>query len=134
LGIELATIPLVHLYEVERMSFRNVMLLSLAVMMSLPAWSAEKKSHQHANRGPASLDRIYQSLIRDSRKQLTPSTNEHGIYLPTASSTSASRSPASERSALPVRTEGRYPGTVARHAAMPWAAEANGGGAVFSVK
>ncbi len=117
------------------MRFRSLMILSLVLMVSGSAESAEKKPHRKANRGPASiastlpgkntdLTRIYQSLMRDSQKQLSPSVGEHNIYLPVSYSISNNRAPASNS----------YPSQTAQHAAIPWATDANFAGAVFSVK
>lgn len=127
------------------MSFRSFVMITVSLLVSLPtliAQAGEKSSHPRANRSPASisasqpriagavhkdkeLNRIYQSLIRDSQKQLTPSISEHSVYLPTSVSSVTHRSLASDQNGLPMDS---------RHAAMPWAASTAMNGAVFSVK
>ncbi|MFL5815828.1 MAG: hypothetical protein ACJ763_19825 [Bdellovibrionia bacterium] len=101
------------------MSFRHVLMISLALMVSIPAWSAEKASHRKAE-----LSQIYQTLMRDSQKKLTPVSREQSVYLPTAVTQPSGRSPASVADSF----------STARHAAMPWAADSGTSGALFTLK
>jgi hypothetical protein len=121
-----------------------VYLVSLAVILALPSYGwAKDKSHHKAERGLASLrdlhsdaelTRIYQSVIRDSHKQLMPTVSEHSVYLPTEKPQLVSRDPASKPSLLSARAESRYQLANGTHSAMPWAAEGSVGGALFSLK
>jgi hypothetical protein len=115
------------------MSIRHVMVVSLALMVSLPVWSTEKVSQRKAYRGPAAitpssstpLSQIYQTLISDSQKKLSPAAGENAVYLPASvSQQKSNRSPASVSDTS----------SLARHAAMPWAADPSLGGARFSLK
>jgi hypothetical protein len=101
------------------MSFRHVMIVSLALMVSLPVWSAEKVSQRNAK-----LSQIYQTLMRDSQKKLSPVTSEQGVYLPVSRVQRSGRNPASVTD----------PFSIARHAAMPWAADPSATGVLFTLK
>jgi hypothetical protein len=151
------------------MSSQKLLIVSLAFVslvldVTQSAWASDEASKNHRGRGPASIHsnlpanlpsssgssvpndgtsrdliQIYQSLIRDTSKQLKPMSGEPNQYLfalrklpalPPVERTAGIRS----TSALTVHGESRYPSLAVRHAAIPWAAEADRAGAVFSVK
>jgi hypothetical protein len=132
------------------MSFRSFAMITVSLLVSLPtlmAQAEEKPSHHKANRGPASisalqprqsgnkeLNRIYQSLIRDSQKQLSPSVGDHSVYLPTSGSSVANRSLASDTNRRSIVINSHAYSSPAQHAAIPWAADVSASGGVFSVK
>jgi hypothetical protein len=104
------------------MSSRNFIIVLLGLMFSLPLWSQEKASHDEQ------LDHVYQTVIRDSQKKLTPAMSEGNFYLPVLVAQKGGRAPAS------VIVAPSTSASEARHAAIPWAADASVSKGVFSLK
>jgi hypothetical protein len=104
------------------MTSRNFLIVLLGLMFSLPLWSQEKAPHDEQ------LDNVYQTVIRDSQKKLTPAMSEGNIYLPVLVAQKGGRSPASLVVTPSTAT------AEARHAAIPWAADASASRGVFSLK